>query len=202
MISFLLLIQAAAAPAASCAPGIYLEAGAPEELTPIPERLTDHRKVSGLLGYALLGGLTTLKVKTVLPGNAATVRTHASRPAFIFCSPKEQTAEAASGDQMGYVGVSAPGYSPREFRLVRFDVERDQREVPLSAMSITGPKVGAVQKATVRFETTEIAPGRFRVVPTDDLAAGEYGFLKTVGNTTAANGKKAAPERVFDFAVE
>jgi hypothetical protein len=202
MIGLLLLVQAATAPAAACAPGVYLESNAPEALIPVPERLTDHRKMSGLLGYALLGGFTTLKVKTVLPGKTATVRTRAPRPAFIFCSPDVKPAESASGGQMGYVGVSAPGLSPREFRLVRFDVEGDQREVPLSAMSITGPKAGAVQKSTVRFETVELSPGRFRIVPTEDLTAGEYGFLKTVGNTTAANGKKAAPERVFDFAVE
>jgi hypothetical protein len=202
MIAFLLLLQAAAAPVESCAPGVYLEGSAAEAPTPIPERLTDHRKMSGVIGFALLGGFTPLKVKTVLPGKAAAVRTRAQRPAFIFCAPQEPAAEPAPGGQMGYVGASAPGYSPREFRLVRFDVEGDQREVPLSAMSVTGPKAGAVQKSTVRFDATEIAPGQFRVVPAEDLEAGEYGFLKTVGNTTAANGKKAAPERVFDFAVE
>jgi hypothetical protein len=202
MIALLLLLQAAPAPTEACAPGVYLEGGVAEAPTPIHEKLTDHRKMSGIVGFALLGGFTPLKVKTVLPGKAAAVRTHAQRPAFIFCEPPEPAAEPEPGGQMGYVGVSAAGYSPLEFRLVRFDVEGDQREVPLSAMSVTGPKAGAVQNATVRFEATEIAPGQFRVVPAADLAAGEYGFLKTSGNTPAANGKKAPPERVFDFAVE
>lgn len=200
MIGFMLLLQAAAA-MAPCPAGVYLEGGSPDALTPVPERLTDHRKISGLIGYALLGGLTTLKVKTVLPGKSASVKASARRPSFIFCSPPEAAAPTG-GEAMGYVGVSAPAFSPREFRLIRFDVEGEQREVPLSAMSITGPKAGAVQRSTVRFKSEELAPGRFRIVPNDDLAAGEYGFLRTVGNTSLANGKKAASERVFDFAVE
>ena len=201
MIGLLFLIQAVATSAEPCAPGVYLQGSAPELLTPVPELLTDHRKVSGLVGFALLGGFTTLKVKTVLPGKAAGVRARGPRPAFIFCAAHQDAAEGA-GASMAYVGVSATALSPREFRLVRFDVQGDQREVPLSAASITGPKAGAVQQSTVRFEAEELSPGRYRVVPREDLAPGQYGFLKTAGNTTAANSKKTPAERVFDFAVE
>lgn len=198
MIVLALILQAAAA--LECAPGLHLE-GAAGALTPIADQLTDHRKMSNLLGYALLGGMSTMKVKTVLPGRSAAIRTRAVRPTFLLCANAGQPEASSASGGMGYVGPSVRATVPSELRLVRFDVTGSQREVPLSAVSITGPKTGAVDKSTVRFSVEELSPGRYRMTPQQDLVAGEYAFMKTVGNT-AMVGKKAAQERVYDFAVD
>lgn len=205
MIALALLLQAAVAEPTppSCDPGAYLDAAQPEARTRLTERMTDHRKISGMVGFMLLGGMTSLKVKTVLPGKAAAVRTALVRPRFLFCYEAQESSEGAADDGgMRYVGTSAQAMSPHEYRLVRFDIEGDQREVVLAANSVTGPKTGDIEKSTVRFEVREVAPGQYLVTPQKDLAPGEYGFLKTAGNITAANGKRAPAERVLDFAVE
>lgn len=204
---FLAALQAeAAAPAqavADCAPGVYVASGVPETLTLVPEQVTSHRKVGGMPAFMLLGGFTSMTIKTVLPGKAAMVRATSARPRFVFCfAAPEPAKDEPEGGAMAYVGASTPATSPREFRLVRFDVAGDQREAPLSGMSVTGPKTGAVNKSTIRFDVEEVAPGRHVVTPRQDLAPGEYGFLKTTGNINAHNTKKTPPERVFDFAVD
>lgn len=198
MIALALTLQAVAP--AECAPGVHLVT-ADGSLQPLADQQTSHRKMAGLLGYALLGGMTSLKVKTVLPGKAAATRVPPGRPVFLLCAAAVE-AQPTQGGGMGYVGPSVRATAPSELRLVRFDVAGDQREVPLSAMSITGPKTGAIEKTTVRFSAEELGPGRYRMTPQQDLTAGEYGFMKTVGNTTMEGGKKAAQERVYDFAVD
>lgn len=198
MIAVALALQAAIP--ADCPPGVHLQ-GDTATLAPLADRLTDHRKVTNMLGYALLGGLSALKVKTVLSGKAAATRTRLVRPSFLLCAEVAEALPTAAGG-MGYVGPSARASAPSQLRLVRFDVAGDQREVPISAMSITGPKTGAIDKATVRFSVEELGPGRYRMTPQQDLTPGEYGFMKTVGNTSMAGGKKAAQERVYDFAVD
>lgn len=198
MIELVLMLQAMTTAPVPCEPGVYVERDG-GELAPLAEHLTDHRKVSGMLGYVLLHGFGNMTVKAVMAGKGAGVKTKGPRPVFVFCAPDEP-ATAEGG--MDYVGASAPGLLPHQFRLVRFDVQGDQREVPLSAANVTGAKGAAVRQSTIRVLVDEVLPGRFRVAPQEDLVPGEYGFLKTVGNTTAFNGKKAAPERVFDFAVE
>ncbi len=198
MIALALVLQAAAP--AECAVGVHLETIEGANVA-LPDRLTDHRKVTNLLGYALLGGMSALKVKTVLPGKAATIRTRAARPTFLLCSEVAEAQPTAAGG-MGYVGPSARASAPRELRLVRFEVAGDQREVPLSAVSITGQKTGAIDRSTVRFSVEELGSGRYRMTPQQDLTPGEYGFMKTVGNTSMAGGKKAAQERVYDFAID
>lgn len=198
MIGLALALQAAAP--AHCVPGVHLIA-ADGALSPLADQLTSHRKVTNMLGYALLGGMSALKVKAVLPGKGATTRIRPGRPSFLLCAEAVDAQPTQAGG-MGYVGPSVRASAPAELRLVRFDVAGDQREVPLSAMSITGPKTGAVDKSIVRFSVEELGPGRYRMTPQQDLAAGEYGFMRTVGNTGMAGGKKAAQERVYDFAVD
>lgn len=198
MIALALALQASVP--AECPPGVHLLSG-DGVLSPLADQLTSHRKMGNVLGYALLGGMTSLKVKTVLPGKAAATRVQSRRPAFLLCAEAAE-AEPTTAGGMGYVGPSVRATAPGQLRLVRFDVAGDQREVPISAMSITGPKTGAIDKTTVRFSVEELGPGRYRMTPQRDLTPGEYGFMKTVGNTSIAGGKKAAQERVYDFAVD
>lgn len=197
------LWQASAEP--PCSPGFHLNNG--ETVQPIAEKLTDHRKIGNLVGASFFGGLLAgpMTVKTVLNGPAAEVRTKTARPSFLFCAQASDAASSGagrSGEGMGYVGTRAVAESPREFRLVRFDAKGKQREVVLSAAGVFVDQGKAALKTIVRFDVEEIGAGRYRVTPMQDLTAGEYGFLRTTGNTTAANGKRAAPEHVYDFAVE
>jgi hypothetical protein len=199
----LLLAQAVEQPA--CSPGFHLLGGeAPPRA--IAEKLTDHRKMGNLIGASLFGGVLggPMTVKTVLNGASAEVRTKAARPSFLFCAaPSPDGGQPAQGEGMAYVGAAKEAAeSPRAFRLVRFDAGSKQREVVLTGVGVWNDPAKAALKAVVRFDVEEVGPGQFRVTPLQDLGRGEYGFMRTAGNTTMANGKKAMPERVFDFAVE
>jgi hypothetical protein len=200
-----LALAQAAAPEPGCAPGFHLVEGdaAPR---PIAEKLTDHRKMGNLIGASLFGGMLggPMTVKTVLTGPSAAVRTKAGRPSFLFCTTVADEADApAEGGAMAYVGTAkAEADSPRAFRLVRFDAGSKQREAVLTGVGTFNDPAKAAMKAVVRFEVEELGPGQYRVTPLENLAPGEYGFMRTAGNTTMVNGKKAVPERVFDFAVD
>ncbi len=190
--------------AAACPPGVYLIEGAEgsQSLLPIEAAFADRRKLTGLLGYALTGGLASLKVKTVLLGAAAKVRSVQVRPTFQFCFEPPAASATEMAGSMGYVGVGAGAKSPHEYRLIRFETPGKNREVALSETNIGGPKSGAMAKVSVRFATVSVAPGIYRVTPHGDLAPGEYGFLHAAGSAALGTAPSTAPtERVYDFAV-
>jgi hypothetical protein len=63
------------------------------------------------------------------------------------------------------------------------------------SVNLGGVKSGVSDKARIAFNYEDVAPGVFKVMPTMDLAPGEYGFMYSVG---AQAGSVA---RIFDFSV-
>jgi len=181
----------------ACAPGVHAIAS-DDTLLALPLVKASHRKVAGMLGGMLLGpvGGNKMKVKTVVPGAAAATRLTVARPAFRFCFAAPAAASGASSD---YVGVTK-GVSPRDYQLVRFDVQGDQRQLTLAAFGgFSGPE-GKVSQSAIPFTTEEVAPGQYRVTPARDLEPGQYGFLSIVVAPASAR-KKDVQETVYDFAV-
>jgi hypothetical protein len=180
-----------------CAPGIYIETGTGEspQLVPIAAVAIESRKVSNLGGFMLTGGISGLKVKSVLPEPHAANQLATRRPVFRFCFA---VAAVGSADAVGsaYVGSSTAASNPADFRLVQFESKKQQRELSLAKSTMFRGIKTTLSDATYRFDSVEIAPGQFRVTLDYDLPPGEYGFVRGTGGAQLKAPKKGQPPGV------
>ena len=183
--------------APQCAPGIYIETGDPAapQLAAIAPVAIESRKVSNLGGFMLTGGISGLKIKSVLPGPHAANQLAMRRPVFRFCFA---AVSAATGDGLGsaYVGTSQAGTNPADFRLVQFQSKKQQRELVLAKSTMFHGVTTTLTDATYRFDSVEVAPGQFRVSLDYDLQPGEFGFIRGTGGAQLKAPKKGQPPGV------
>lgn len=181
-------------PLAPHAPGIYiLDSAGAGRMIRIDATISNQLKTSNLWGYALTGGLASMKMKAVIPNARARVHASDRKPVFYFYF--NQSGPLASLTEFSS-SFTANATSPNEFSLVRFDTKKDRREAAVSSFNIlSGAKSGVSDKARVAFSYQDVAPGVFKVTPDGELAPGEYGFLYSIG---AQAGSTA---RIFDFSV-
>lgn len=179
-------------PLDSHAPGIYLlDTRGNSRMVRIDATLGNQVKTSNIWGYALTSGLSSMKMKTVIPNPYARVQAVSRRPVFYFYFT--QTGPLASVSQFGS-SFSAMASSPNEFSLVRLEQKKDRREASVGSVGVfSGVKSGISDKARVAFTYEDVAPGVFKVTPTSELSPGQYGFLHSI--TPGAGG------RIFDFAI-
>lgn len=179
-------------PLDSHAPGIYLlDNRGTSKMVRIDATLANQTKSSNILGYALTSGISSMKVKAVIPNAQARVQAASRRPVFYFYF--NQTGTLATLSQFGSAFTTMAS-SPNEFSLIRLEQKKDRREASVGSVGIfSGVKSGISDKARVAFTYDDVAPGVFKVAPTSDLPPGQYGFLHS---TTPGAGA-----RVFDFQV-
>lgn len=186
--------------------GIYLlaDGGTPARMRRIDPTTANQTKTGGMLGYALTAGIASIKMKSVIPNAHARVQSMTRRPDFFFYFD-EANASLSRGANTGswIAGPAATITSPSEFSLVRFDVKDNRREARVGSFNIAGAKSGIMDKDRIPFGYEQVAPGVFKVAPSADLPAGEYGFVYSM---TGASGPGmyaagASTSRVFDFAV-
>lgn len=198
------IADASAVAQPACAPGIYLlkDPGNPASAQQLAMSLTEHRKVSGLIGFALTGGIAGMKVKTVLIGASAAVRTTEAKPVFLFCFdvPVERIADPATIGS-AYVGAIKTAASPTDYALVRFDSSKKSRELAVAKTGF-GSISGALSDSIVRIRVKREAPGAFRVTPDQPLPVGEYGFFRTAEGGAPGILTRSQREQVFDFGVD
>ena len=65
------------------------------------------------------------------------------------------------------------------------------------SIGLASAKTGISDKARMAFTYADVAPGVYRVTPSDDLPPGEYGFVASTGAGAAMGGA-----RIFDFSVD
>ena len=87
--------------------------------------------------------------------------------------------------------------NPKEFQLVRFEVQSSTREVVVASGNSYGTQSGTEDKANVPFKVTRLKPGVYRVVPDRRMTAGEYAFVTGIGGAYGA----ATMSKLFDFGV-
>lgn len=174
------------------APGIYLlDNRANSKMVRIDATLANQTKSSNMWGYALTSGISSMKVKAVIPNAHARVQVASRRPVFYFYF--NQTGTLATLSQFGSAFTTMAS-SPNEFSLVRLEQKKDRREASVGSVGVfSGVKSGISDKARVAFTYDDVAPGVFKVSPSTDLLPGQYGFLHS---TTPGAGA-----RVFDFAI-
>ena len=179
-------------PMAPHSPGIYLlDPRNGGQMHRIDATVSNQTKTSNILGYAFTYGLSSAKVKTVIPNPSARVQSVGEHPTFYFFFNQSSSLASLTDFSTGFsIGAS----SPNEFSLVRLERKGDHREVVIGSLGFASAKSGISDKARVDFSYDDIAPGVFRVTPSMDLRPGEYGFVYSA----SGSGKSA---RIFDFSV-
>jgi hypothetical protein len=174
-------------------PGIYmLDPGGAGRMTKMDPTVSNQTKTSNIWGYAFSYGLSSAKVKTVIPNATARVQAVNHRPIFYFYFNQSGPLASMADFSMSFAAMST---SPSEFSLVHFDQKKDHREAAIMSIGLASVKSGVSDKARVPFTYEEAAPGVYKVTLSADLAAGEYGFVASMG---AGTGMVA---RIFDFSV-
>jgi len=140
-------------------------------------------------------GAVKARLKAKVRGKGANVFFRGSRPVFYFAfSPAlRDTALTMSGLFWGL-----PAASPNEFVMVQMDVKQASREATLFEFSRwTGGSMGVPDKSIREFKFEKIRPGLYRVIPIDDLPAGEYSFYFAASDFDP----KSGAGKLFDFGV-
>jgi hypothetical protein len=208
VIAAMLSNSAAAAPAMSMdspdplvphPAGVYLlsSTGAGRKMQRIDPTITNQAKTGGIIGYAFTGGIASMSIKAAIQNEAARVRTQAGRPSFYFFFD-ESNPDAARGNTAWAAGTTATVSSPSEFTLIRLTKKDGRREARVGSTNIGGTKTGVMDKDRLVFDYEMVRPGVFRVTPTQELAAGEYGFIYSISGGGSAGAMTA---RIFDFGV-
>ena len=181
--------------------GVYLATDA--RMVRIDPTTSNQSKTGGILGYAFTGGIASLSIKAVIPNITARVRTGRTRPAFYFYFDEATRGLSQSGGSLWLSGPASAITSPNEFSLIRFEVKKDRRETRVGSMNLAGAKAGVMDKDRIPFDYEQVTPGVFKVTPSSDLAAGEYGFLYSVSAVAGPGmwGNGTGSARIFDFAV-
>ncbi|MDG5489282.1 hypothetical protein NYR55_11715 [Sphingomonas sp. BGYR3] len=185
--------------------GVYLLADWADtpKMVRVDPTTSNQTKTGGLLGYALTGGIASLSMKAVVPRDSARVQAAIGRPTFYFYF--DQANQSLSSGAMGSAFLAGPAAvvtSPNEFSLIRFTVKKDRREARVGSFNIAGAKTGVMDKDRIAFDYEQIAPGVYKVMPTEPLAEGQYGFLYSMSASSGpALGGSTMVARVFDFGI-
>ncbi|MES2306799.1 MAG: hypothetical protein V4558_14950 [Gemmatimonadota bacterium] len=175
-------------------PGIHLHGDDNDDLMLEPNGY-DGSKTSNMLGSALTGGLSKAKMKAVIGGSEAALRTTDADVEFYFVFEKS-TASLGGSNNSWYAALT----SPNQFKLLRLDKKTSNREVTTASVGAFSAQSGTDEKAVVRFTFVRLRAGVYRVIPKEPLLPGEYAFFPAAmgGQGTAGAGMS----QIFDFGVD
>jgi hypothetical protein len=153
------------------------------------ERAATQGTSTHVLGHVLTAGLVKGKMKAVLPGPRASIRTGDERPVFYFYFEDKSAA-------LGKTGFGAQTVSnPNQFALLKLEQKKDSREVVIGTIGFASASTGAESKSEIAFKSEKVRPGVYRVIPTANMEPGEYCFA------SAAPGGAAGATDIFDFSI-
>ncbi|MDK4805406.1 MAG: hypothetical protein OC190_02545 [Novosphingobium aromaticivorans] len=177
--------------------GVYILDSAHAQMTRIDPTATSQSKTGGIFGYALTGGLASASIKASIQNASARIHSANPRPTFYFFFD-ESNPQAAAASSSWASGTAAVVTSPNEFSLVRLTAKSGRREARVGSINIAGAKTGVMDKDRIPFDYQLVRPGVYKIVPTADLAPGEYGFLFALNGNGAGGALNA---RIFDFSI-
>ncbi|KQN00880.1 hypothetical protein ASE85_09690 [Sphingobium sp. Leaf26] len=179
--------------------GVYLlsSTGAGRKMQRIDPTITNQAKTGGIIGYAFTGGIASMSIKAAIQNEAARVRAQPGRPSFYFFFD-ESNPDTARANTAWAAGTAATVSSPAEFTLIKLMKKDGRREARVGSANIGGAKTGVMDKDRLPFDYEMVRPGVFRVTPTQELEAGEYGFIYAL---TPGGSSGAMTARIFDFGI-
>jgi hypothetical protein len=178
--------------------GIYLyskDRNGEYKLTVLEQAAYQGSKTGGMLGAVLTSGLKKAKMKAVIPGQHASIRTPDAEPVFYFYFE-----DKAAGLGKGGFGAGSVS-NPNQFALVKLDVAKSSRETIIGEYGALGMNTGTNEKSMVTFKSERIRGGFYKVVPNGPMHPGEYCFLVSQANMGAFGAGAAGAAQIFDFAV-
>ena len=185
-------------PTAAHDSGIYLYAkdrNGEYKLTVLEQAAYQGSKTGGMFTSALTYGIKKAKVKSVIPGQHASIRTSESQPVFYFYFE-----DKAAGLGKGGFGTGAVS-NPNQFALVKLEVNKSGRETIIGEIGALGGSSGTHQKSMVTFKSERLRTGLYKVVPNGPMEAGEYCFLVSQMNMGAFGAGASGASQIFDFSV-
>lgn len=178
--------------------GIYLYAkdrNGEYKMTVLEQAAYQGSKTGGVFTSALTYGLKKAKMKAVIPGQHASIRTPDSQPVFYFYFE-----DKAAGLGKGGFGAGSIN-NPNQFALIRLDVTKSSRETIIGEFGATGMSSGTHEKSMVTFKSEKLRSGVYKVVPNGPVESGEYCFLVSQVNMGAFGAGASGAAQIFDFAV-
>jgi hypothetical protein len=176
-------------------PGIYLlDSRGVGRMVRLDPTVSNQLKTSNIWGYAFSYGLSSAKLKTVIPNASARVQAVNRRPTFYFYFNQSSPLATITDFSTSFAAATS---SPSEFSLVHFDQKRDHREAAVASIGLASMKMGVSDKARMPFTYEDVAPGVYKVTSTIDLPPGEYGFVSSM----SAGAGLGVVARIFDFSV-
>lgn len=178
--------------------GIYLyskDRNGEYKLTVLEQAAYQGSKTGGMLGTALTYGIKKAKMKAVIPGQHASIRTPDAEPVFYFYFEDKAAGLGKGGFGSGSVS------NPNQFALVRLDVTKSSRETIIGEFGALGASSGTNEKSMVAFKSERLRNGLYKVVPNGPLDSGEYCFLVSQMNMGAYGAGAAGATQLFDFGV-
>jgi hypothetical protein len=147
---------------------------------------------------------TKTKVRLAGPSSATTLASNPPVFYFLLETPGDESS-APTGDSqiaqaramMQQMQGGGEASSPKDYVLVRLDVDKQTREFVAASYNLYSSSSGVNEESVVQFDHEEIAPDFFRVEPRGSLAPGEYCFYRPTPNPQASAGHNL----VFDFSV-
>lgn len=178
--------------------GIYLHAkdrNGEYKLMVLEQASYQGSKTGGMLGTVLTYGIKKAKMKAVIPGQHASIRTPDSEPVFYFYFE-----DKAAGLGRGGFGAGAIS-NPNQFALIKLEVTKSSRETIIGKFGAFGSDFGTDEKSMVSFKSEKLRDGLYKVVPNGPMGPGEYCFLASQANMGAFGAGAAGAAQIFDFAV-
>jgi hypothetical protein len=178
--------------------GIYLFAKEPRGqavMTLLEQAAYQGSKTGGVFTSAMTYGIKKAKMKAIIPGPRATIRTSDAQLVFYFYFEEK----AAALGKSNFLGGGAS--NPNQFVLVKLESKERNRETIIGEFGAFGASSGTHEKSMVPFKSERLRAGLYKVVPTGRMPAGEYCFMTSSGGGGAYGAGAAAAVQMFDFGV-
>jgi hypothetical protein len=154
-------------------------------------------KSGGFFTSAITYGAVKAKMKAILPGKAASIRTAQGKPVFYFYF-EDKSAGLGRGGFFSGGNIS----NPNQFALLKLNVEKHDRSTEIGEFSIWGGSSGSQEKSMIAFKAERLAPGLYKVQIDKELQSGEYCLVATSGVAGAYGAGATFAHDLFDFGVD
>jgi len=177
--------------------GIYLytkDRDGKARMIPLERAAYQGAKTGGTFTAAMTYGIKKAKMKAIIPGVKASIRTDDTNVVFFFYF--DDKAASLGKSYFGSTNLS----SPNQFALVKLEVKKSNRETIIGEFGAFGSSQGTHEKSMVQFKSERIRSGLYKVT-VSSMEQGEYCFLASSTMAGAFGSGAAAAMELFDFGV-
>jgi len=178
--------------------GIYIssnDGNDGEKLILLEQAAYQGSKMGGTFGAAMTYGIKKIKMKAIIPGQHASIRTGDTQPVFYFYFDYK-----AAGLGKGVFGAGNVS-NPNQFALVKLEVTHSSRETTIGEFGAWGSSSGTSEKSMIPFKSEELREGVYKVTLIAPMKSGDYCFVVSPVNAGALGAGAAGLVQIFDFGV-